>query len=142
MRHTLTTSRGPPGTMAGDGGYPVDSDLHQMSDEGCPHSPDPARWADPDWRDNLGEWDAPDPPGEVAIRRCPYCPSVGEHALGVAAAVARGLGLYARVIDGVAGEFTVLVDGRAVFRKAGDALPGAREVVEAVRVAVPAGSVP
>src|SRR4051794_29847808 len=45
-----------PGPTA-DGGYPVDSDLHQMSDDGGPVGPDPARWADPDWRDNLGERD-------------------------------------------------------------------------------------
>jgi hypothetical protein len=47
------TTRGPPA----DGGYPFDSDLHQMSDDGGPIGPDPARWADPDWRDNLGEMD-------------------------------------------------------------------------------------
>jgi len=48
-----------------DGGYPADSDLHQMSDDGCPNSPDPARWADPDWRDNLGEWDTFDDVGSA-----------------------------------------------------------------------------
>ena len=41
-----------------DGGYPLDSDLHQMTDDGGPHAPDPARWTDPDWRDGRGEWDA------------------------------------------------------------------------------------
>ena len=51
MRRFLT--RSPPA----DGGHPVDSDLHQMTDDGCPHGPDPARWAYDDWRDNLGEWD-------------------------------------------------------------------------------------
>jgi hypothetical protein len=51
MRHFVT--RYPPA----DGGYPIDSDLHHMTDDGCPHNPEPARWADPDWRDNLGEWD-------------------------------------------------------------------------------------
>jgi hypothetical protein len=40
-----------------DGGYPLDSDLHNMTDDGCPLYPDPARWADADWRDNLGELD-------------------------------------------------------------------------------------
>jgi hypothetical protein len=49
MRHF--TSRDPPN----DGGYPADSDLHQMSDDGGPVGPDPARWADPVWRDNPGE---------------------------------------------------------------------------------------
>jgi hypothetical protein len=34
-----------------DGGYAHDSDLHQMSDDGCPLGPNPARWADPAWRD-------------------------------------------------------------------------------------------
>jgi len=38
-----------------DGGYPFDSDLHQMTDDGGPPAPDPARWADPDWRDAPGE---------------------------------------------------------------------------------------
>lgn len=41
-----------------DGGYPLDSDLHNMTDDGCPLVPDPARWADADWRDNLGELDS------------------------------------------------------------------------------------
>jgi len=31
--------------------YPRDSDLAQMTDDGCPHTPDPARWADAEWRD-------------------------------------------------------------------------------------------
>lgn len=66
---------------SGDGGYPLDSDLNRMCDEGGPFSPDPARWADPDWRDNLGEWDTfadevpvgspvviPLADGEVAVR--------------------------------------------------------------------------
>ena len=47
-----TTSRPPP-----DGGYPHDDDLHRMTDDGGPAAPDPARWSDPDWRDNLGERD-------------------------------------------------------------------------------------
>jgi hypothetical protein len=47
------TSRGPPA----DGGYPIDSDLHQMTDDGGPQTPDPARWSDPDWRDNIGDQD-------------------------------------------------------------------------------------
>jgi len=34
-----------------DGGFAVDSDLHQMSDDGCPLSPDPTRWVDADWCD-------------------------------------------------------------------------------------------
>lgn len=33
------------------GGYPIDSDLHQMTDDGCPLTPNPARWSDPEWRD-------------------------------------------------------------------------------------------
>ena len=47
-----------------DGGYPLDSDLEQMTDDGCPLAPDPARWADADWRDNLGESDTFDAPPE------------------------------------------------------------------------------
>lgn len=45
MPHTPT--RAPPA----DGGYPADSDLHRMSDDGGPVGPDPARWADPGWQD-------------------------------------------------------------------------------------------
>ena len=48
-------NKGPPA----DGGYPADSDLHQMSDDGCPLSPDPARWADPEWRDDPAEGETP-----------------------------------------------------------------------------------
>lgn len=61
MRPLITT--GPPA----DGGYPVDSDLHQMSDDGGPVGPDPARWGDPEWRDNLGENDtfADEVPGKL-----------------------------------------------------------------------------
>ncbi len=69
------TTRGPPA----DGGYPLDGDLHRMTDDGGPHAPDPARWADPDWRDNLGEWDTfaeqlfptspPPGAGAVTVRR-------------------------------------------------------------------------
>jgi hypothetical protein len=53
--------RGPrPPTAAppADGGYPADSDLHQMTDDGCPLGPDPARWADPEWRDDPAEGSA------------------------------------------------------------------------------------
>jgi hypothetical protein len=52
----------------GDGGYPFDSDLHQMSDDGGPVGPDPARWADPVWRDSFGELDtfADDEPSGAA----------------------------------------------------------------------------
>jgi hypothetical protein len=38
-----------------DSGYPLDGDLQQMTDDGCPIVPDSS--ADPDWRDNLGEYD-------------------------------------------------------------------------------------
>ena len=44
-------TRGPPA----DGGYPADNDLHQMSDDGGPVGPDPARWYDPEWRDDAEE---------------------------------------------------------------------------------------
>jgi hypothetical protein len=46
------TTRGPPAD-----GYSLDRDLHMMTDDGGPHAPDPARWADTDWRDTLGEGD-------------------------------------------------------------------------------------
>ena len=46
-------TRGPPD----DGGYPADSDLHQMSDDGGPVGPDPARWSDPTWRDDADDGD-------------------------------------------------------------------------------------
>src|SRR5687768_5664928 len=45
-----------PGPLA-NGRGPVESDLNQMTDDGCPLVSDPAPWTDPDWRDNLGEWD-------------------------------------------------------------------------------------
>ncbi len=48
-----STPRDPPA----DGGYPLDSDLHQMSDDGGPVGPDPARWTDPGWRDSLEDRD-------------------------------------------------------------------------------------
>src|SRR6476620_5888609 len=44
-----------------DGGYPLDSDLHQMTDDGGPPAPDPARWADPDWRDAVADGARPEP---------------------------------------------------------------------------------
>ena len=34
-----------------DGGYPIDSDLSQMTDDGCPLTPDPARWTDAEYCD-------------------------------------------------------------------------------------------
>ena len=49
MEHYIT--RGPPA----DGGYPVDRDLHQMSDDGGPVGPNPARWSDPVWHCVVGE---------------------------------------------------------------------------------------
>lgn len=44
-------TRGPPA----DGGYPTDRELHQMSDDGGPVGPDPARWSDPAWRDDADD---------------------------------------------------------------------------------------
>jgi hypothetical protein len=35
----------------------LDSDLFRMTDDGGPPAPDPARWSDPNWRDNLGVFD-------------------------------------------------------------------------------------
>jgi hypothetical protein len=61
MRHFIT--RGPPA----DGGEPIGTDLHRMTDDGCPHSPIPARWDGPDWRDNLGEWDTFDDEDQLAF---------------------------------------------------------------------------
>ena len=46
-----------------DGGYPADTDLHQMTDDGGLHTPDPARWADPAWRDAI----AGQRPGRVTL---------------------------------------------------------------------------
>jgi hypothetical protein len=48
----LATTGPPP-----DGGYPLDQQLHEMSDDGGPVGPDPARWGDPVWQDHLGEMD-------------------------------------------------------------------------------------
>jgi hypothetical protein len=51
-----------------DGGYPLDSDLHNMTDDGCPLYPDPSRWVDADGRDNLGERDTfGEPPESLAV---------------------------------------------------------------------------
>jgi hypothetical protein len=47
----LLTPRDPPR----DNGYPLDGDLQQMTDDGCPIVA--VRSADPNWRDNLGEYD-------------------------------------------------------------------------------------
>jgi len=65
-----------------DGGYPIDSDLHNMTDDGCPLFPDPARWDDADWRDNLGELDTfdgptvgPNVPAELALQPRPPTPT-------------------------------------------------------------------
>ena len=44
-------------------------------------------------------------------------------------------GVEVQVVDGNRGEFTVLVDGEEVARKAGDSLPRAEEAVAAVRAA-------
>lgn len=57
------TIPGPPA----DGGYPLDRDLHQMSDDSGPVASDPARGSDPDWRDNLGEMDTFDDPARLRV---------------------------------------------------------------------------
>ena len=51
----------------------------------------------------------------------------------MAAALRNEPGVQVDVTDGSRGEFTVLVDGREVVRKDGDALPAENEVVAAVR---------
>ena len=50
-----------------DGGYPVDGDLHQMTDYGCPLTPNPARWIDPEWRDEPDASDDPAVPVPQAV---------------------------------------------------------------------------
>lgn len=62
-----------------DGGYPLDRDLHQMSDDGGPVGSDPAQWDDPEWRDNLGERDTfaddvPQVPQPVRITAADWTP--------------------------------------------------------------------
>lgn len=119
-----------------DGGYPADRQLHQMSDDGGPVGPDPARWGDPVWRDNFGDMDTFDEPaGAVAIRRCPYCPAIASHVEGLAAVLSWELGLDSQVEDGAIGEFTVTAGGREVFRKVADGLPPVEGIVELVSVA-------
>lgn len=55
--HPVTTPRAPKRAKrrssgrTRDGGYPADSDLHRMADDGGPLSSDPARWTDPAWCD-------------------------------------------------------------------------------------------
>lgn len=51
-----------------DGGYPIDSDLHNMTDDGCPLTPDPSRWIDHDWKDNLGDMDTFDAKKEEQVK--------------------------------------------------------------------------
>jgi hypothetical protein len=75
----------------------------------------------------------------VIIRRCPLCPTIGAHARGIAATVGDELGLYPEVADGDMGEFTVVVGGHEVYRKSGDELPSAEQVIMAVRHEVAAG---
>jgi hypothetical protein len=65
------TTRDPPA----DDGHALDSQLDQMADDGCPLVSQPVRWADADWRDNLGEYDtfADDvglnlPPGSAVVQ--------------------------------------------------------------------------
>jgi hypothetical protein len=53
----------------------------------------------------------------------------------VAAALRQEPGLQVELVDGNRGEFTVLVDGRVVAGKRGDAFPPTEEVVAAVRKA-------
>ncbi len=50
-------SRNAPTSPRPDNGHPTDGDLHQMTDDGCPLTPDPAQWGDDDWRDNIGSCD-------------------------------------------------------------------------------------
>jgi hypothetical protein len=60
-----------------DGGYPIDSDFQQLTDDGCPLTPDPSLWGAEDWRDNFGEWDtfannpADGPDGVTSARKVP-----------------------------------------------------------------------
>ena len=56
-----------------DGGYPLDSDLDQMTDDGCPLVPDPAGGPTPT-RDNLGESDTFDAPYEEQATPVPANP--------------------------------------------------------------------
>jgi hypothetical protein len=57
MRHFMTYH------PAVDGGDPLDGDLDQMTDDGCPLVTDPAWWSTEDLRDHLGELDTfEDPP--------------------------------------------------------------------------------
>ena len=49
-----------------DGSYPLDSDLHNMTDDGCPLTPDPMRWSDWDYRDSAEE--CPTDPAWVPLR--------------------------------------------------------------------------
>jgi hypothetical protein len=58
MRRLMTPDQ------SADGGNPIDSDLHQMTDDGGPQTPDPA-WANADWGDVLGEDTFDDGPANV-----------------------------------------------------------------------------
>jgi len=74
----------------------------------------------------------------VTIRRCPVCGSIRQHTETTVVALRRQLGVEVEVVDGERGEFTVLMDGRVLANKKGEALPGVDQVVEAVRDGLPA----
>jgi hypothetical protein len=63
MQSFMTT--GPPAA----GRSLPNSAYDQMTDDGCPLTPDPARTCDADWRDNLGEYDTfDDEPADCPVR--------------------------------------------------------------------------
>jgi hypothetical protein len=57
-----------------DSGYPLDGHLDQMTADGCPLVPDAARWADADWRANLGKSAAFDASPEERLTPLPAVP--------------------------------------------------------------------
>jgi hypothetical protein len=74
----------------------------------------------------------------IIIRRCPVCPNIGRRAEEVSAALADELGVPSQIVDGVKGEFSVLVDDVPMIQRDADSLPSVEEVEAAVRNAEPA----
>jgi hypothetical protein len=75
----------------------------------------------------------------VVIKRCPYCPSIGSQAKGIAKALGNDLNVYTQIEDGVKGELSVFVDGVPVIQRTSDDLPSSDEVEAAVKNAAPVG---
>ncbi len=73
---------------------------------------------------------------QVTIKRCPSCAIIQSHTEKVVAALKDDLGRRVKILDGVPGEFAVLVDGVPVIQRTSETLPSVDEVDAAVENAV------